>query len=265
MSRGTAARRRRDDSEAWLVESFRVADERDELLERGEHLDEENARLKEQMAEVEGWYRLLRVDHSALQAKMTQSSRRLTELQTEANRLAAENQELQALVSRPVAAVPDSDRQGEGSSMTRIFEFVRRAQRHKWATAAVVTIATLLVRDPTVQGVLGSAVDRVRQAAWSRASDNRIPADSGFLRYAAMINSREQAERARQDYNEKEAQLRGDALLDAQDRLRSAKTRYRQARLAFLPELARRCEQARTPLPREAAEALTALNNETAE
>jgi hypothetical protein len=270
MSRGTAARRRRDDGDAWGAGSLGLASERDDLQEQGERLGAENARLKEEMREVEGWYRLLQVDHAALETRMTQSGRRLTELQAEANRLAAENQELHALVSRPAAdaAGRDDNRDepgpgpGDDSTMRRITDFLRSARRHKWATAAVVTIATLLARDPNIQTGLIAALNRARQAV---ASEGRTVADSGFLRYAAMIQSREQVERARREYNENEARLKGDALLEAQDRLRSARARDRQARLAFLPELARQCEQARTPLPREAAVALAALNNESAD
>jgi predicted negative regulator of RcsB-dependent stress response len=78
-----------------------------------------------------------------------------------------------------------------------------------------------------------------------------------------MISSLERLERARAEYNKGEETLKGDALLEAQDRLRAAKARYREARHAFLPELARQCEQARVSLPREAAQALAALNDES--
>jgi hypothetical protein len=277
MSRSTAARRRRDDGDAWRAESCRVAvaSERDDWQEQGERLGAENARLKDELSEVEGWYRLLQADHATLQARMSQSSGRITELQAEANRLATENQGLQPLVSRslPDAISPARERTGQGqgqgqeegedSAMTRIFDWVRSAQRHKWATAAIVTIATLLARDPTVQDGLGSAVSRVRQALGRNGVENHTGAGSGFLRYAAMTHSREQLERERREYNAKEATLKGDALLEAQDRLRAAKVRDLQARRAFLPELARQCEQARLPLPREAADALAALNGET--
>ena len=59
--------------------------------------------------------------------------------------------------------------------------------------------------------------------------------------------------------------LKGDALLEAQDRLRATKARYRQARLAFLPELVRQCEEARLPVPKEASEAFASLEQETRE
>ncbi len=78
-----------------------------------------------------------------------------------------------------------------------------------------------------------------------------------------MIQARDEAEKARLEYNERESTLKGDALLEAQDRLRSAKARYRQARLAFLPELARQCEQVKLPVPKEATEALALLKQET--
>ena len=67
---------------------------------------------------------------------------------------------------------------------------------------------------------------------------------------------------AARDYNERESTLKGDALLEAQDRLRAAKSRYRQARLAFWPELAEQCRQAGVPVPREAAEALVVVKND---
>jgi hypothetical protein len=80
-----------------------------------------------------------------------------------------------------------------------------------------------------------------------------------------MINARDQLERVRKAYNEGEGTLKGDALLAAQDRLRAAKTRYREARLAFLPELAKRCELARIAVPAESAQALASLTSETSE
>jgi len=274
MSRSTAARRRRDDVDVWGA--IAVASQEGDLLEQNDRLGAENARLKEELGEVEGWYRLLQADHAALQAKMAQSGRRVTQLQAEANRLMGENQELRALVARPLVglAVVEGDRgepgpgpapgtkpeSGGDCSMRRITDYISSVRRHRWATAAVVTIAGLLARDPAVQGALGSAFNRAKEAVRGDSGEDRSRAESGFLRYAAMIHGREQFERARREYNENEATLKGDALLEAQDRLRTAKARDRQARLAFLPELARQCERARVPLPREAAEALAELN-----
>ena len=145
--------------------------------------------------------------------------------------------------------------------MTRINDWFRSVRRHKWASAAVVALATLLARDPGVQAAFSATLARVRESA-EATNRARDPAASGYVRYAAMIQARDEAEKARADYNDREATLKGDALLEAQDRLRAAKARYRQARLAFLPELARRCEQADLPVPREAAEALASLRQE---
>jgi hypothetical protein len=146
--------------------------------------------------------------------------------------------------------------------MARISGFVRTIFRHRWATAAVVAIATLIARDSSVRGALGSALDGTLRFAGFERDAARSTASSGFLRYAALIQSRDLAEQARRDYNERESTLKGDALLEAQDRLRAAKHHYRQARLAFWPELAEQCRQAGTPLPREAAEALVVMKNE---
>jgi hypothetical protein len=236
------------------------ADDRDESLGR---LEEQNAGLREQLAEVEGWYRLLQADHAALQAQHGRCGREAIGLRAERNRLEVENKELQDIVSRLGAAAPADGAQREDESvMTRILSVVRGARRHKWAVAALVTILTLVARDSWVQGVASSAAARVRDLA-SRGEDKaRQWADSGFLRYAAMVNARDALERARAEYNRREADLKGDALLEAQDRLRAAKARYRQARLAFLPELARRCEASAVPVPPEAADALAALKAE---
>ena len=146
--------------------------------------------------------------------------------------------------------------------MTRISGFVRTILRHRWATAAVVALATLVARDPAVRGALGSALNETLRFAGVERFADRSAATSGFLRYAALIQSRDQAEQARRDYNEREGTLKGDALLEAQDRLRAAKRRYREARLAFWPELAEQCRQAGVPLPREAAEALVVVKND---
>ena len=144
----------------------------------------------------------------------------------------------------------------------RINEWFRSFRRHKWASAAVLALATLLVRDPAVQGVFSSALARVRELVKGGES-GRDPASSGFVLYAAMIQARDEAEKAREGYNAREATLKGDALLEAQDRLRASKARYRKARLAFLPELARQCEQARLPVPKDAMESLASLRSET--
>jgi len=266
MCRGAAARRRRPDTEGTLAVCGRVEGEEERLSDQAERLRDENAGLRERVAEVEGWYRLLEADHAALKDNDRRNSRRTTELQAEVNRLDVENQELSALVSRPGwEGQADKEKEQEGRVMLRMAPWIRGLQRHKWAAAALMTIGTLLARDAAVQGVFAGAMARVRQVAGSSEDHAGRSDGSGFVRYAAMINSRDQLDRARKEYNEGEAKLKGDALLEAQDRLRAARTRYREARLAFLPELARHCDQARVALPRESAEALAALKGETTE
>jgi len=254
MSRGMSARRTRPRDDQRGQDGCQVVD---------------GVRLEDELSEVEGWYRLLQADHATLQERLSQSGRRVTELQAELNRLAVENQELHALVDRMAPGEPAPQATGRGpgglSTMRHITEVFRSARRHKWATAAVVAVATLLARDAAVQDALGSACGRLRQAVHGDSNRAGAGVDSGYLRYAAMIHSREELERERREYNSREAALKGDALLEAQDRLRSARARDRQARRGFLPELARQCEQARVTLPREAAEALATLNVETAD
>jgi DNA repair exonuclease SbcCD ATPase subunit len=243
------------------AELYRVASELDELQGQADRLDTENTRLRDQVAELEGWYRLLQADHTVLQTKAARSSRRVTELQAESNRLASDNQDLQHLVVR-YEEVGRGFTLQERTFMARISDYVSKIRRHRWATAAAVAIATLVARDPSIRGALGSALDETLRFARIEWSADRSAASSGFLRYAALIQSRDQAEQARRDYNERESTLKGDALLEAQDRLRAAKSRYRQAKLAFWPELAKQCRQAGVPLPREAAEALVVAKNE---
>jgi hypothetical protein len=264
MSQGAAALRRRLSTETWLAMCGRVESEENERREQVEQLREDNASLREQLAEVEGWYRLLQADHASLQDNERQISRRTTELQAERNGLESENQELRALVARLGEAGRNTQEHRE-DFMYRFASVIRWAQRYKWAAAAFVTIATLVARDAAFQGMLDGAFAKARQVAGSRGDARLDTADSGFLRYAAMINSRSQLERARKEYNDGEGTLKGDALLEAQDRLRAAKARDLQARLAFLPELAKRCEEAKVALPRDAAEALAALKAETNE
>ncbi len=145
--------------------------------------------------------------------------------------------------------------------MIRTNDWFRSIRTHKWASAAVLALMTLLARDPGVQGVFSSALARVRDLG-QRNENAPESNSSGFVLYAAMIQARDEAEKVRQEYNTREATLKGDSLLEAQDRLRASKARYRQARLAFLPELARQCEQARLPIPTEARESLASLRQE---
>ncbi len=260
MCRNAAARRRRSEAEERLAVCGRVEadDVSEELREEGDRLREANETLRDRIAEVEGWYRLLQVNHSALQVNHDRTSRRTSELQVEVNRLEAENHELNAWLSRLGEPGHATRQHDEESRMNRFARLIRGIRNHRWTAAAVMAIVTLLARDASVQGVLAGAADTARQAV-GRKED---PGRSGFVRYAAMVNSRDQLERARQVYNQGEATLKGDALLEAQDALRAAKARYREARLAFLPELARQCELAKVALPTEATEALASLERD---
>src|SRR4051812_10450004 len=188
MSRGSVARRRRcPEADPWLEERGEPqgqADERDQTIGR---LTRENEELKSQVEEVEGWYLLLQADHAALQHREGRADLRATDLQAEVHRLSVENEELRALVARNEDAGPQAGRSGDGFPMTRITEVLQSIRRHKWATAAVVAIGTLLARDPAVQGLAGSVAARVRQAVDRHRDGARDEADSGFLRYATLI------------------------------------------------------------------------------
>jgi hypothetical protein len=231
------------------------AEEREDSSTR---LEAQNAILREQVAEVEGWYRLLQAEHTNLQTLHGRCGREAIGLRATVHRLEVENKELQDILARA----------GRGDSRTqeltrmRIQGLFRSVVKYKWVAATALALGALAARDPWVGGLFGSAATRVRDAVGRRDGQEQATADSGYVRYAAMVQAREQAERARDDYNAREASLKGDALLEAQDRLRAAKARYLRARLAFLPELARRCDEVGVPLPREAAEALVALKTE---
>jgi hypothetical protein len=227
---------------------------------RAERLDAENTRLRDALAEVEGWYRLLQADHASLQARHGQVGRKAAQLRAEADRLGSENREIEALLHRPGGPVGSAGRRKDHTTMNRIKAAIRSAGRHKWASAAVVALATLLARDPGVQRLFSSAVGRAGELV--RKAEPAEESPSGFVLYAAMSQAREDSEKTRLDYNGREASLKGDALLEAQDRLRAAKARYRQARQAFLPELIRRCEEARLPVPKEAMEEFNSLKQE---
>lgn len=262
MSRGMATRRRGLRAQTWDEGPSEVVCFQGDSEQRADRLDAENSRLKEALIEVEGWYRLLQADHASLQVRHGQVGRKAGELLAEVDRLESKNRELEMLVDRPAGPGRATESVKDGTTMTRINERFQSLKRHKWATAALVAFVTLLARDTGVQGLFGSAVEKVRELG--RGEDRGRDAESsGFVLYASMIQARDEAEKARNEYNDREATLKGDALLEAQDRLRSAKARYRQARLAFLPELSRRCEKARLPVPKEASEALALLRQES--
>jgi hypothetical protein len=243
---------------SWKEVPFPSCCDTAEFEEQIEALRAENDGLREQVAEVEGWYRLLQADHAALQARHGRCGREAVALRGELNRLELEAKQWQDIVARQQEAAAHRE---EASPMKRFWTAARQVAQHKLAVVAVVAFGTLLARDPWIGGLIGAARDRAVEAFRGREAVG-TEAD-GYLRYAAMINARDAAEQARRAYNEREAELMGDALLEAQDRLRSAKTRDREARLAFLPVLARRCQAANVPMPAEAAVALAELNAES--
>ena len=264
MSRATASRRRGHHAPTRDEESPGVECPFDDSERRLERLDAENQGLRDALAEAEGWYRLLQVDHSTLQARHDQVGRKIAQLQAEADRPGSKDREREALVDRPAGPGRAAPFRKDETTMNRTKEAFRALRRHKWASAALVALATLLARDPAVQGLFSSGLAKVREIGRGK-EEGRDPAPSGFVLYASMIQARDEAEKARLDYNQGEATLKGDALLEAQDLLRATKARYRQARLAFLPELVRQCQEARLPVPREAVDAFASLKQETPE
>jgi hypothetical protein len=236
----------------------------DESDRRAERIDSENARLRDRNAEVEAWYRLLQTEHATLQKRHEQAARKAADVQAEFDRLVSRNRELEAFADRPAGPGCLAEPGKERTKMQRIGNWFKMARDHKWGMALALALSTLIARDPGVQELFWTALAKVRQGG-SGDEGSRDLASSGYVRYAAMIQARDEAEKARADYNDRESSLKGDALLEAQDRLRAAKARYCQARLAFLPELARRCEQAKLPVPREASEALASLRHESGE
>ena len=264
MSRGTSSRRRGPRAQTWDEEGPGNEGLIEESERRAGRLDADNARLRDALAEAEGWYRLLQADHATLQARHGQVGRKAAQLQAETARLESKNRELEALVDRPVGPGRAAGFVKKDTAMIRINDGLRALRRHKWASAALIAMATLLARDPGIQGLFSSGLAKVREIG-KGDEKGRDPASSGFVLYAGMIQARDEAERARLDYNERESSLKGDALLEAQDHLRAAKARYRQARLAFLPELVRQCEVARLPIPKEARESFASLKQEARE
>ncbi len=203
MSRATAIRRRRREDEAWLSVCRRAEDDAEgRCATSASGSARRLARVRDELAEVEGWYRLLQENHATLQDSERRASRRTTELQAEANRLEAENHELRAVASAGVAEGRETRNPAGGATMTMRYarSVLQRARNHKWAFAATMAIATLLARDPGIRGVLGQVAGRVRQAVEGDDVASRDVA-SGFVRYAAMLNSRDQAERAKAEYN----------------------------------------------------------------
>ena len=98
MSRAMATRRRGLRTHSLDDESSMGESIVDESEQRAERLDADNARLRDELTEAEGWYRLLQADHGSLQARHGQVGRKAGELQAKVDRLVLKNQELEALV-----------------------------------------------------------------------------------------------------------------------------------------------------------------------
>jgi hypothetical protein len=223
----------------------------------GAWLIEENERLRASVAEAEAWLRLAKTEQADLRKVHLRTTREATELQTECNKLAAENARLQALVDHPRGPSVRAGREETGQGPTvheqetlamKGIRFLKAVAAHRGALAAVA-VGALLARDPAVRGLAASAAAHLSPARASALAD---PA-SGYLGYARLIHARAAYEEARAAYNANAETLKGDALLEAQDALRVSKARFVAARAAFLPALREACEKAGVTFPSEAA------------
>ena len=216
----------------------------------------------ESPAEAQARLRLLREDLGRLRDDRGRSARHAAAPAVEVGRLRDEAEALRAHVDRLEAGRADrplnpmTHREG-ATHMNRIHQLARLARRNKAATAAVLAVGALVARDPAVSGAVRTAAD-----AAASAVGRGDRAEDGYVAYARMVTAGDAYEAARAAYNATEAELSGDALLAAQDRLRAARLRDREARLAFLPALARRCREASVAVPEADAEALAALEAE---
>ncbi len=221
-------------------------------------------KLQERVAEVEGWYRLLTGEHAALRSDRDRLARHAEALQSELTRIKDEAEALRLHVDRlETECDPEelSPRAMQGTSpMNWIVNLSQRVWKQKAVLVAVVALATMIARDPAVSNILGSTTAWI--ASTMERSDQESESD-GYVRYAQMVTATSQYEEVKQWYNENEASLSGDTLLEAQDRLRAARLRDLEARLAFLPELARHCAEAGVPVPEGDAAALAAIEAET--
>lgn len=228
----------------------------------GARLIEENEGLRTRLIEVEGWYRLLQSDHEALRKIHLRTTTEATKLQAECHRLAAANDQLQTVhdhgkPSEPVGT--DTTRpyptvRHQEPHRMKLFHAFKRVLTNRWALPAVALVA-LAAREPSVRGL---AVSAVRSFNPGSAND---PA-AGYLGYARLVNARDAYERARDAYNAGAESLKGDALLESQDKLRAARLRYQKARAEFLPALRAACVRADIPFPSEAAAMLVGLKGD---
>jgi hypothetical protein len=224
-----------------------------------DRLGEENDRLRERAEELDGRFRKVCRDRESLRGDRDRAHARATRLQAELNRLLDEHEGLRAHVDRLESArdhFEPINREGV-ARMNRVANLMSFAWRNKAASVAVLAVGALVLRDPIVSGAVRSVAETAASAVTPGNPDGD-PGD-GFVRYARMVAANGEYEAARRFYNESSETLAGDELLEAQDELRAARLRDREARLAFLPELARRCAEAGVPVPEVDAVALEEL------
>ncbi|RUL88261.1 mitotic spindle assembly checkpoint protein MAD1 [Tautonia sociabilis] len=223
-----------------------------------DRLQGETDRLRRRVDEVEGRFRLVHRDRESIRKDRDRANSRVRELQAELNRLADEHEGLRAHLDRLRADSPHpATIVMEGApQMNSVATLLGKAWRNKAVTVAALAVGLLVARDPAVSGAVRSVAESAASAV------GRGDRENGYLGYARMVAASLEYEAARRAYNESADSLDGDALLEAQDNLRAARLRDREARLAFLPELARRCAEAGVPVPQRDAVALEDLKAE---
>src|SRR4051794_23275323 len=150
----------------------------------------ETERLRAELTEVQAWYSLLRDDQERLRSVHARTTREATVLQTECNRLAAENERLQALAEHPrgpsgVARTPGSGAEPtvrhQEVSFVKFVTMIKSALKSRWVLPAVAIVA-LAAREPMVRDLFASAVQAVRPSRSGESAE-------GYLAYARMVNA----------------------------------------------------------------------------
>ena len=229
-----------------------------------DRLGEENDRLRERAEELEGRYRLACRDRESIRADRARAYSRASRLQAELNRMADEHEGLRAHVDRLESGretIETINMEGV-APMNRVASLMNLVRKNKAASAAVLAVGALVARDPVVSGAVRSVAESAASAV--TRGDRGGQAEDGYVRYARMVAAADEYDAARRVYNASSETLAGDELLEAQDELRAARLRDREARLAFLPELARRCADAGVPVPEADAVALADLKADLA-
>ncbi|WP_145266578.1 hypothetical protein [Tautonia plasticadhaerens] len=229
-----------------------------------DRLGEENDRLRERAEELGRRYRLACRDRESIRADRNRAHARSTRLQAELDRLSDEYEGLRSRVERARADPwhPETIGMEEVRRMNRFATLLGFIRRNKAASVAVLAVGALVARDPIVSGAARSVAETAASAVTRGGRDG--PAEDGYVQYARMVAAAAEYDAARRDYNASSDALAGDELLEAQDGLRAARLRDREARLAFLPELSRRCADAGVPVPEDAAAALADLQADLA-